>query len=78
MEFLFRLGYYYSVVAVVSSAALLVIPAGPILKLCAEGVKRGGVCYGMLWAVAFVDESDHYALMYVRHEQTVREEGVGE
>ena len=39
------------------------------------GVKRGDVCYGM---TACVDESDHHALMYVRHGQTVREEGVDE
>ena len=31
------------------------------------GVKRGDVCYGMLRAAACVDESDHHALMYVRH-----------
>ena len=42
------------------------------------GVKRGDVCYGMLRAAACVDESDHHALMYVRHGQTVREEGVDE
>ena len=34
------------------------------------GVKRGDVCYGMLRAAACVDESDHHALMYVRHGQT--------
>jgi len=27
---------------------------------------------------ACVHKSDHHALMYVRHEQAVREEGVGE
>ena len=37
-------------------------------------MKRGDVCYGMLRAAACVDESDHHALMYVRHGQTVREE----
>jgi len=37
------------------------------------GVKRGDVCYGMLRAAACVDESDHHALMYVWHGQTVRE-----
>ena len=42
------------------------------------GVKRGDVCYGMLRAAACVDESDHHALMYVRHGQTVREHGVDE
>ena len=31
------------------------------------GVKRGDVCYGMPRAAACVDESDHHALMYVRH-----------
>ena len=41
-------------------------------------VKRGDVCYGMLRAAACVDESDHHALMYVRHGQTVRKEGVDE
>ena len=35
------------------------------------GLKRGHVCYGMLRAAACVDESDHHALMYVRHGQTV-------
>ena len=34
--------------------------------------------YGMLRAAACVDESDHHALMYVRHGQTVRKEGVDE
>jgi len=45
-------------------------------ELCAGGgVKSGDVCYaGMLRAAACVDESDHHALMYVRHGQTVREE----
>ena len=49
-----------------------------LYKSCARGggVKRGGVCYGMLRAAACVDESDHHALMYVRHGQPVREEGV--
>ena len=42
------------------------------------GVKRGDVCYGMLRAAACVDESDHHALMYVWHGQTVREDRVGE
>ena len=42
------------------------------------GVKRGDVCYGMLRAAACVDESDHYALMYVWHGQIVREDRVGE
>ena len=56
---------------------MLFITAGPMEKLCAGGgVKRGDVCYGMLRAAACVDESDHHALMYVRHGQTVREEGV--
>ena len=42
-------------------------------------MKRGDVCYGMLRAAACVDESDHHELlMYVRHGQTVREEGVDE
>ena len=41
-------------------------------------VKRGDVCYGMLRAAACVDESDHHALMYVWHGQTVREDRVGE
>ena len=41
-------------------------------------MKRGDVCYGMLRAAACVDESDHHALMYVRHGQTVREHGVDE
>ena len=47
---------------------------------CARGggVKRGDVCYGMLRAAACVDESDHHALMYVWHGQTVREDRVGE
>ena len=38
-------------------------------------MKRGDVCYGMLRAAACVDESNHHALMYVRHHdgQTVRE-----
>ena len=51
-----------------------------LYKSCARGggVKRGDVCYGMLRAAACVDESDHHALMYVRHGQTVREEGVDE
>ena len=51
-----------------------------LIKSCARGggVKRGDVCYGMLRAAACVDESDHHALMYVRHGQTVREEGVDE
>ena len=51
-----------------------------LYKSCARGggVKRGDVCYGMLRAAACVDESDHHALMYVRHGQTVREEGVEE
>ena len=40
------------------------------------GVKRGDVCYGMLRAAACVDESDHHALMYVWHGQTVREDRV--
>ena len=49
-----------------------------LYKNCARGggVKRGDVCYGMLRAAVCVDESDHHALMYVRHGQTVREEGV--
>ena len=35
------------------------------------GVTRhGDVCYGMLRAAACVDESDHHALMCVRHGQT--------
>ena len=44
-----------------------------LYKSCARGggVKRGDVCYGMLRAAACVDESDHHALMYVRHGQTV-------
>ena len=33
---------------------------------------------GMIRAAACVDESDHHALMYVRHGQTVRKEGVDE
>ena len=41
-------------------------------------MKRGDVCYGMLRAAACVDESDHHALMYVWHGQTVREDRVGE
>ena len=42
-------------------------------------MKRWDVCYGMLRAAACVDESDHHhALMYVRHGQTVRDEGVDE
>ena len=41
-------------------------------------MKRGDVCYGMLRAEACVDEWDPHALMYVRHGQTVREEGVDE
>ena len=43
-------------------------------------VKRGDVRYhdGMLRAAACVDESDHHALMYVWHGQTVREDRVGE
>ena len=51
-----------------------------LYKSCARGggVKRGDVCYGMLRAAACVDESDHHALMYVRHGQTVREHGVDE
>ena len=51
-----------------------------LYKSCARGggVKRGDVCYGMLRAAACVDESDHHALMYVRHGQTVRKEGVDE
>ena len=51
-----------------------------LYKSCARGggVKRGDVCYGMLRAAACVDESDHHALMYVRHGQPVREEGVDE
>ena len=50
-----------------------------LYKSCARGggVKRGDVCYGMLRAAACVDESDHHALMYVRHGQTVRKEGRG-
>ena len=36
------------------------------------------MCYGMLRATARVDESDHHALMYVRHGQSVREHGVDE
>ena len=32
------------------------------------------MCYGMLRAAACVDESDHHALMYVWHGQTVRED----
>ena len=43
-----------------------------------DGVKRVDGCYGMLRAADCVDESDHHALMYVRHGQTVREEGVDE
>ena len=45
-----------------------------LYKSCARGggVKRGDVCYGMIRAAACVDESDHHALMYVRHGQTVR------
>jgi hypothetical protein len=41
---------------------------------------RGGGEEGrrVLRAAACVDESDHHTLMYVRHGQTVREEGVGE
>ena len=48
--------------------------------LCAGGgVKRGDVCYGMLRAAACVDESDHHALMYVWHGQSVgRTESVSE
>ena len=44
-----------------------------LYKSCARGggVKRGDVCYGMLRAAACVDESDHHALMYVWHGQTV-------
>ena len=51
-----------------------------LYKSCARGggVKRGDVCYGMLRAAACVDESDHHALMYVWHGQTVREDRVGE
>ena len=49
-----------------------------LCKSCAGGVKRGDVCYGMLRAAACVDESDHHALMYVWHVQTVREDRVGE
>ena len=41
-------------------------------------VKRGDVRYGMLRAAACVDESNHHALMYVWHGQTVREDRVGE
>ena len=43
-------------------------------------MKKGDVYYEMLRAAACqcVDESDHHALMYVRHGQTVREEGVDE
>ena len=43
-------------------------------------VKRGDVpvCDGMLRAAACMDESDHHALMYVWHGQTVREDRVGE
>ena len=51
-----------------------------LCESCARGggVKRGDVCYGMLRATACVDESDHHALMYVWHGQTVREDRVGE
>ena len=41
-------------------------------------MKRGDVCYGMLRAAACVYESDHHALMYVWHGQTVREDRIGE
>ena len=33
------------------------------------------MCYGMLRAAACVDESDHHALMYVRHGQTDDDDG---
>ena len=60
---------------------LLFITAGPrtyVKAVRGGGVKRGDVCYGMLRAAACVDESDHHALMYVWHGQTVREDRVGE
>ena len=63
-----------------SSVSYVCLLLQDLYKSCARGggVKRGDVCYGMLRAAACVDESDHHALMYVRHGQTVRKEGVDE